>query len=99
MPILAIADNHFDPCSRRNRGDQPWRKSLPLTVKALRERTGLPMMDCKKALTECQGDAEAADPLAARTRGPVDRQPAGRETAFGRFGIYASSGRSARWSN
>ena len=25
-------------------------------VKALRERTGLPMMDCKKALAECDGD-------------------------------------------
>jgi elongation factor Ts len=29
-------------------------------VKALRERTGAGMMDCKKALTEAQGDAEKA---------------------------------------
>jgi len=29
-------------------------------VKALRERTGAGMMDCKKALTEAQGDVEAA---------------------------------------
>ena len=28
-------------------------------VKELRVSTGLPMMDCKKALTECDGDKEA----------------------------------------
>ena len=30
------------------------------TVKELRERTGAGMMDCKKALTETNGDMEAA---------------------------------------
>ena len=30
-------------------------------VKMLRERTGLPMMDCKKALNDSQGDADKAD--------------------------------------
>ena len=29
-------------------------------VQALREKTGCGMMDCKKALTECNGDMEAA---------------------------------------
>ena len=29
-------------------------------VMALRERTGAGMMDCKKALTECNGDTEKA---------------------------------------
>ena len=29
-------------------------------VKALREKTGCGMMDCKKALTEANGDMEAA---------------------------------------
>jgi elongation factor Ts len=29
-------------------------------VKALRDKTGAGMMDCKKALAECGGDAEAA---------------------------------------
>ena len=32
-------------------------------VMALRQRTGLGMMDCKKALTECNGDADAAEKL------------------------------------
>ena len=29
-------------------------------VKDLREKTGAGMMECKKALTECAGDMEAA---------------------------------------
>ena len=29
-------------------------------VKKLREKTGCGMMDCKKALTECDGDVELA---------------------------------------
>ena len=29
-------------------------------VRDLRKQTGLPLMDCKKALTECDGDAEKA---------------------------------------
>jgi elongation factor Ts len=29
-------------------------------VKALRNKTGAGMMDCKKALAECEGDAEKA---------------------------------------
>ena len=34
-------------------------------VKKFREKTGLPLMDCKKALTECNGD-EDADALVRR---------------------------------
>ena len=30
------------------------------SVKALRDKTGAGMMDCKKALTECTGDEEKA---------------------------------------
>ena len=29
-------------------------------VKSLRDKTGLPMMECKKALSECGGDTNAA---------------------------------------
>ena len=39
------------------------------TVKALRDRTGLPMMDCKKALDECGGDSDVAVQW-LRERGP-----------------------------
>jgi elongation factor Ts len=59
------------------------------TVKALRERTGLPMMDCKKALTECAGDAEAAVRWLRERGAQLIVKRSGRETAFGRFGVYA----------
>ncbi len=58
------------------------------TVRALRERTGLPMMDCKKALTECQGDEEAAIKW-LRERGlKLISERSGRETSFGTFGLH-----------
>ncbi len=57
-------------------------------VKALRERTGLPMMDCKKALTDAEGDEQKATEL-LRERGLVSMEKrSGRETTFGRFGLY-----------
>lgn len=60
------------------------------TVKALREQTGLPMMDCKKALTECGGDPEAAVQW-LRERGlKLVSDRSGRETGFGTFGVYVS---------
>jgi len=58
-------------------------------VKKFRQETGLPLMDCKKALTECQGDKEAALRW-LRERGlKVMGGRLDRETSFGRFGIYA----------
>ena len=57
-------------------------------VKALRERTGLPMMDCKKALTECGGDEEkAVDWLRGQGLKTMEKR-SGRETSFGRMGLY-----------
>ncbi|MEO8497583.1 MAG: translation elongation factor Ts [Planctomycetota bacterium] len=58
-------------------------------VKALREKTGLPLMDCKKALTECAGDNDKAIQW-LRERGlKVMGGKSDRETAFGRFGIHS----------
>jgi elongation factor Ts len=59
-------------------------------VKALRENTGLPMMDCKQALIECQGDAEAAVRWLRERGAQVLVKRADRATAYGRFGIFAS---------
>lgn len=58
------------------------------TVRALRERTGLPMMDCKKALTECQGDEEAAVDWLRKQGLKTMEKRSGRETSFGRMGLY-----------
>lgn len=60
-------------------------------VKALREQTNLPMMECKKALTEANGDPQLAVEL-LRKKGKVkmgERASAGRETAFGRVATVA----------
>jgi elongation factor Ts len=59
-------------------------------VKALREQTNLPMMDCKRALEEAKGDLKLAEEL-LRKAGKIkmgQRASAGRETAFGRVATY-----------
>jgi elongation factor Ts len=57
-------------------------------VKAFRERTGLPLMDCKKALQEAGGDEDqAVEVLRKRGQQLADKR-SDRETAFGRFGLY-----------
>ena len=57
-------------------------------VKKFREKTGLPLMDCKKALTECKGDEEAAMRW-LRERGlKIMGGRSDRETSFGRFGLF-----------
>ena len=57
-------------------------------VKALREKTGLPLMDCKKALAESDGNEEAAVQWLRERGAKVMGSRSDRETAFGRFGIY-----------
>jgi elongation factor Ts len=59
-------------------------------VKELRETTNLPMMDCKQALQATGGDKEAAIKWLREKGLKVMEGRGGRETAFGRFGIYTS---------
>jgi len=59
-------------------------------VKALRDRTGLPMMDCKKALQECSGDEEAAIRWLKERGQRVKEKQAGRATSAGRVAVYAA---------
>jgi elongation factor Ts len=55
-------------------------------VKELRDQTGAPMMDCKRALQETNGDIEAAKRV-LRERGVASAQKrAGRETSEGKVG-------------
>ena len=58
-------------------------------VKRFRQRTGLPMMECKKALVEAEGDEEKAIENLRRRGEKLMESRAGRATAFGRFGIFA----------
>jgi elongation factor Ts len=58
-------------------------------VRALRDKTGLPMMDCKKALTESGGDEAGAIEVLRKSGLALSLKRGDRETSFGRFGIYA----------
>ncbi|MCL6555680.1 MAG: translation elongation factor Ts [Burkholderiales bacterium] len=59
-------------------------------VKELRERTGLGMMECKKALTEANGDMEKAEDLLRIKSGAKASKAAGRIAAEGVIGSYVS---------
>jgi elongation factor Ts len=59
-------------------------------VKELRERTGLPMMDCKKALTETGGDIQKAEELLRIKSGAKATKAAGRVAADGVIGSFLS---------
>lgn len=62
-------------------------------VKNLRETTGLPMMECKQALTECNGDFDAAKEwLRKKHKGKLEDR-SDRATGEGRIGVYISSDR------
>jgi elongation factor Ts len=61
-------------------------------VKALRERTGLPMMKCKKALTETDGDQEAAIEALRKAGALAAAKKADRETTNGSLGIALGDG-------
>ena len=58
-------------------------------VKSLREKTGLPMMECKKALQATGGDEQAAVEWLRKDNIKMQETRLGRETAFGRMGLYA----------
>lgn len=64
-------------------------------VKELRERTDAPMMDCKKALSEAEGDMQRAEEILRVRFGNKASKAAGRVAAEGTVGIsIAADGKS-----
>ena len=59
-------------------------------VKALREKTDAPMMECKKALTEAQGDAAKAEEILRVKLGNKATKAASRIKAEGIVAVYIS---------
>src|SRR5439155_4134622 len=57
-------------------------------VKALRDRTNAPMMDCKAALTESGGDMEKAIEILRKKNSSIQAKRADKETAEGRVAVY-----------
>ena len=62
-------------------------------VKELRDRTGLGMMDCKKALVEADGDIEAAIEILRKSSGMKAAKKAGRIASDGILGSKVSGGK------
>jgi elongation factor Ts len=60
-------------------------------VKELREKTDAPMMECKKALTEAQGDLARAEEILRVKLGNKASKAASRVTAEGLIGLYISA--------
>jgi elongation factor Ts len=60
-------------------------------VKELRERTDAPMMDCKKALAEAEGDMSRAEEILRVRFGNKASKAAGRVAAEGAVGISVSA--------
>jgi elongation factor Ts len=56
-------------------------------VKALRDKTDAPMMECKKALTEAEGDLARAEEVLRVKLGSKASKAASRVTAEGLLGI------------
>lgn len=61
-------------------------------VKELRERTGAGIMDCKKALTEAQGDLNKAIEILRKTGAITAAKKSGRATKEGIIGSYVHFG-------
>src|SRR5580704_6005271 len=57
-------------------------------VKALRDRTNAPMMDCKAALTEAGGDMEKAVEVLRKKSKDIQDKKGMRETAEGRVAVF-----------
>ena len=62
-------------------------------VMALRDKTGLPMMECKKALQECGGNTEQAVDWLRKQGIKTQALRADRETSTGRLAIYTDLAR------
>ena len=65
--------------------------STPITpqqVKQLRDRTDLPMGDCKQALVEANGDADKAIEILRSKFAKMQAKREGSETAEGRIGVF-----------
>ncbi len=63
------------------------------TVKALRDRTNAPMMECKEALTQCNGDMDKAIEFLRSKIAGLQAKKGDREAAEGRIGLYIEEGK------
>lgn len=63
-------------------------------IKELRDATGISIMQCKRALTEAEGDMKKALAILKKTSGDIALKKADRETKDGRVTIKSGNGKS-----
>lgn len=62
------------------------------TVKILRDKTGVSIMQCRKALEEAEGDMDKAEVILKKRSGAAADKKADRELAAGAIGSYVHDG-------
>lgn len=62
------------------------------TLKLLRDKTGLSIMQCKKALEETEGDIDKAEVILRKRSGAAAEKKADRELGAGAIGSYVHNG-------
>jgi elongation factor Ts len=68
---------------------------MPLTtdvIKELRDKTGVSVMQCKKALEEAEGDLEKAESILRERSAAAAQMKVGRELGAGAIGVYTHEG-------
>eukprot|EP00510_Aplanochytrium_minuta_P004955 CAMPEP_0184008962 /NCGR_PEP_ID=MMETSP0954-20121128/2304_1 /TAXON_ID=627963 /ORGANISM="Aplanochytrium sp, Strain PBS07" /LENGTH=341 /DNA_ID=CAMNT_0026288209 /DNA_START=10 /DNA_END=1032 /DNA_ORIENTATION=+ len=78
----------------RSFSEEPFKVSAKM-VKSLRDQTGAPMMDCKKALVATKGDAEEAIDWLRKHGVAAAAKKSGRETSDGLIGLQFNSDKSS----
>src|SRR6516165_7317382 len=81
------------PSSLNIREDSLMSNISATAVKALRDRTNLPMMDCKAALTEANGDMDKAVDILRKKNAAIQAKKGDRETAEGRVAVFLEPAR------
>src|SRR4051794_2999734 len=80
---------------RKHSGVRPMAEITAAMVRALRDKTGAGMMDCKKALTETAGDMEAAVDWLRKKGLSQAAKKSGRVAAEGLVGVASAPGKAA----
>jgi elongation factor Ts len=62
------------------------------TVKILRDKTGVSIMQCKKALEEAEGDMDKAEVILRKRSGAAADKKSDRELGAGTIGMYVHEG-------
>jgi elongation factor Ts len=74
--------------NRKSSLESPMSTISAADVNALRKRTNAPMMECKAALTEANGDMERAVEILRKKNSAIQAKKGEREMAEGRIAVY-----------